>query len=312
MGASPGLYAPIWMPYGSLLDGGYNPNSTIRSGAGVINQAPLSLGESYFYGDKVLDNFVGANPFQQAAAAFTLSRLGNQGVADAIGKTHLSSLYSSDKYIQEQTSGIMDAFKWFQESSINTTQNEDGTYNFELPYGTPTPSPYLDYENGTRVSGGGTQWINTQIPGLSDWMRVNNSGNLSREEAAAVMGQQLGTSFTSGNLTIRNIPNLADAGKVSEYIMGGYSPLSALREEQVRSWQNAEGNSAWLPNMRADAAEELRFTQDFKERKDKINQYKRNKATSQRLSATSAGAPGTGGSDSEDALKLGIPTLLGL
>lgn len=311
MGAAPGLYAPIWMPYGSLLDGGYAPDSTLRSGSGEIRQAPLSLGESYFYGDKALDSFVGANPFQAAAAAFTLSRLGNQGVANAVGKTHLSSLYSSDKYIQEQTSGIMDAFKWFQESSINTTQNEDGTYNFELPYGTPTPSPYLDFADGMNVSGGGTQWVSVQVPGLDDWIKVNNS-KLSREEAAATMGQQLGTSFALGNLSVRNIPNLADAGKVSEYIMGGYSPLSALREEQVRSWQNAEGSAAWLPNARADAAEELRYTQDFRERKDKINQYKRNKVTSQRLSATSAGAPGTGGSDSEDALKLGIPTLLGL
>lgn len=311
MGATPGTYTPIWIPYGSLLDGGYSTVQSQRPGAIGVSAPRLSLGETYFYGDQTLDNFSGPSPFQQAASAFTLSRLGNQGVASAIGQTHLSSLYGSDKYIQEQTAGIMDAFKWFQESSLNTTQNEDGTYNFELPYGSTTPQPYLEYRDGLSVSGGGTKWVSSKLPGLNDWINVHNWKG-SSEDAAKRMGSELGTNLPIGNLTVRNIPNLADAGKVSEYITGGYSPLSALREQQVKSWERAEGNAAWLPNARADAAEELRFTQDFRERKDKINQYKRNKATSQRLSSTSAGSPGTGGSDSEDALKLGIPTLLGL
>ena len=51
---------------------------------------------------------------------------------------------------------------------------------------------------------------------------------------------------------------------------------------------------------------------DLRNRRSKVDQYKRNKASSQRLSATSAGGSGIGGSNDNDELKLGIPNLLGL
>lgn len=215
--------------------------------------------------------------------------------------------------------------------------------------GKASGSSFLSYRSGLQSGGGGDASLGSTLYTIADthldslnyedkWLRtqagaIMNASNVLKQyvtkdnrdgtyNLAITPGAEIGISGASTEprssaLTYDNVKLFSDIDAAYNYVRNESSFLYDIKKAAlIRTGTNTDlgptGEQA--QRGRANTAAELNYAaeNDLKSRRSKVDQYKRNKATSQRLSATSSGSAGVGGADNSDELKLGIPNLLGL
>lgn len=212
-----------------------------------------------------------------------LDSSGLGSVLYTLSGTHLDSLNYDDKWLRTQAGAVMKASELLQ--PYVTRNNQDGTYNITLPGGTD----------------------------------LGITTNTSREvyDAYANQFNLINNKGLSNSLSFENVKLFNDIDAAYNYVRNESSFLRSLKENAL-SKSLGDDRVTWEGELsgrsQANTSSELNYAaeNDLKNRRSKVDQYKRNKASSQRLSATSAGGSGIGGSNDNDELKLGIPNLLGL
>lgn len=270
---------------------------------------PSDLGIGYFLDDGAqADAFFKYSPFQQIAQYFTLQQMSVPEVKQAVQQTHLSSLYKNEKYVQQQTEGLVQASNWFRQ--FMSSENPDGTFNAYIPYGTSVPVATIDTGFSLfDIKDVKYSTSNYTPQEMTFEPNPNSVRNLKDKNNSTLLGPGEVSAYLSG-LDVRNIPKLDDYGRASELVIGGYSPLYSLRKEFATGMANLTGNSPYQNQYNQYGQDELAYTEDFAKRKNEVLKFKKNKEIGKKLASTSQ-APGVGGSESEDTLKLGIPNLLG-
>ncbi len=223
------------------------------------------------------------------------SGLGNQDASlgstlYSIADTHLDSLNYEDKWLRTQAGAVMKASEALR--PYITKDNQDGTYNVTINPG---------------ASGLGLSGIHRQVYQWDEGTKGNSDLRSS-------------VSYADGptkSLSYENIKLFNDIDSAYNYVRNESSFLYNVKKAALeRTGSNTDlGPTGEMAQQgRASVASELGYAaaNDLKGRRSKVDQYKRNKAASQRLSATAAGGAGVGGVDNGDELKLGIPNLLGL
>lgn len=213
----------------------------------------------------------------------------------SIADTHLDALNYDDKWLRTQAGAVMSASKALM--PYVTKDNQDGTYNLSI---------------GSGATGLGLSGLHSETSSWTEWEPRSGGYPVSytRSSSSLVDGP-------SKTLNYENVKLFNDIDSAYNYVRNDSSFLynikkAALNRTATNTDLGPTGEQA--QRGRANVATELNYAaeNDLKSRRSKVDQYKRNKATSQRLSATSSGSAGVGGADNSDELKLGIPNLLGL
>lgn len=207
-----------------------------------------------------------------------------------LSDTHLDALNYDDKWLRTQAGAIMKASEALR--PYVTKDNQDGTYNLTI-----TPGA-----------------ANLGIAGLHSQVYTWDEGTKGNSDIRSSVSYVNGPTKT---LNYENVKLFNDIDAAYNYVRNESSFLYDVKKaalERTASNTDIGPTGEQAQRGRVNVAKELNYAaeNDLKSRRSKVDQYKRNKASSQRLSATSAGGSGIGGSNGNDELKLGIPNLLGL
>lgn len=278
----------------------WNIYRTVGSNVGVYQYQAFNGSSSWL--DKApsfgMNNILDALAFSKWNEGLTKAAGQNSGELGGIGwgslapalmtlsGTHIDSLNYDDKWLRTQAGSLVAASNDLR--NYVTKDNGDGTYNLDL----------------SSANLGGASALNT-TNSYYDWKDdVTRSYN--------VAGSSVGN-FGK----VENVKLFSDIDSAYNYARNESSFLYNLKSSALSFLGGVNDPSARTDSVaysKANIASELNYADanGLNKRRSDVDQYKRNKATSQRLSATAGGAPGIGGSDLEDTLKLGIPNLLGL
>lgn len=274
-------------PFGAdQIFGGSNPFIESYSNYGIKN--PL---------DAVALGLWQSGLEQASGSPYTRYRTGGgvtRGLAASLytlSDTHLDSLNYDDKWLRTQAGAVMNASNLLKQ--YITRDNGDGTYNLTI---NPGANLGLSGSYVQRTNAWGSEVDNPDM--WADTTLKYSSGPRS-------------------SVNYENVKLFNDIDSAYNYVRNESSFLYDIKKaalERTASNTDIGPTGEQARRGRTNVAAELGYASanDLKNRRSKVDQYKRNKATSQRLSATSSGSAGVGGADNSDELKLGIPNLLGL
>lgn len=293
----------MWNFYTSIYSGGYNNDRIfgtetpfIQSASNYGLSSPLDavalgvwqhdLGTAS--GNQYLNYRSGGRANYDQSLASTLY---------TVSDTHLDALNYEDKWLRTQAGAVVKASNVLK--NYVTRDNKDGTYNLTI-------NPGADL----GIAGAGNRV-------LTSYETVYRSG--ATPDTIARQDLQ-GFSGPTKTLSYENIPLFTDISAAYDYVRNQSSFLYNIKKNALQRTGKYEGDQRFGPTAELAAKsqnniqQELNYAENnnLKNRRSQADKYKRNKSISQRLSATAAGAPGIGGSSSEDSLKLAIPNLLGL